>query len=515
MTFMDNLEKQIKSEKQLTENGAVGYRTSGKYLLDLNFAAGSMRNWSEKKIMKYFMNAFYENRKLAVRWLFYLRDIRGYGMGERRTFRICMNWLCEQHFEESCQLIGLIPEYGRYDDWFSLLDTPAKDTVVMLIRQQLYRDIEYMEAGLPISLLAKWMPSCNTSSARTRHMAGEIRKALELSEREYRQILSRLRAYLQVVEVQMSAGKWSEIVYSKVASRANLVYRKAFLKHDEGRRIQYLMKLKQGGGKIHADTLFPSDIVAGYESSGYRDYWNTVKAQDDTLEELWKALPDYVQGDSSTLVVRDGSGSMRITVGKTKVQALHVSTALAVYFAERCQGQFANRFITFSSEPRLIDMSNAESLRDKLELCYTCCDCMNTNIEAVFDLILSTAVENDMPQKELPGNILIVSDMEFDRAVTFYEDGCTMFDSVGLFERIKEKYSRHGYRMPRLIFWNICSRTNTVPLQVNEAGIALVSGFNPAVYNMVLSGELDPYDCLVKQLETERYDAVEEAFRCA
>lgn len=164
----------------------------------------------------------------------------------------------------------------------------------------------------------------------------------------------------------------------------------------------------------------------------------------------------------------------------------------------------------------MIDMSNATSLRDKLEICDVHADCSNTNLKAVFDLILSTAISNNLEQNELPKNILIVSDMEFDSMMGIYSRWGS-FNQEGsstktLLESIAAEYQAHGYILPRLIFWNVCSRTNTIPLKENEAGVALVSGFNPAVYNMVLSNELDPYKCLLAQINSERYAAIEEAF---
>lgn len=515
MTFMNSLEKQLKSEKQLTENGAIGYRTSGKALLDINFAVGSMRNWSQEEIVKSFMKAYYESPLLAIKWLFYLRDIRGNGMGERRVFRVCFTWLVENHFEQVLNTVELIPEYGRYDDWICLLDTKAKDIVIAQIKQQLEEDLCNMGAGREISLLAKWLPSCNTSSAETRAMAKNICEALGIKESEYRKTLSALRAYLQIVEVKMSANKWSEIDYCKIPSRANLIYGRAFLRNDEARRRDFLDKLSCGETKINANTLFPSDIVRKYYETHYR--WNRgrLEEKNDTLEGLWNALPNYVQGDSFTLVVRDGSGSMEICIGGTIVTALDVSTALAIYFAERCKGQYYNKFITFSSKPQMIDMSYATSLRDKLEICDAYHDCTNTDLKAVFDLILDTAIEHNLKQEELPNNILIVSDMEFDSMTSRYfwkNDEIANNQTQSLLETIGFEYKKHGYNMPRLIFWNVCSRTNTVPLQENEAGVALVSGFNPTIYNMVLSDELDPYKCLLNQINAKRYDAIEEAF---
>ena len=517
MTFINMLNNHLKNQKQYTDNGAVGYATSGRELLDMNYAVGSMRQWTDEQILKQYVKAYYENPLLSVKWLFYLRDIRGVGMGERRIFRVCLKWLISNQFDYTYRIIDLVPEYGRYDDLMCLLDTKAKGIVISIIREQLMKDIDGMQNGKPISLLAKWLPSCNTSSANTRQKAKIVYEALDIREKDYRKILSRLRAYLNVVEVKMADNAWSDIDYSKLPSRANLIYGNAFLRNDEDRRREFLGKLTRGEVKINADTLFPSDIVAKYykeNNSFYRYGKDELKERDDTLEGLWNSLPDYVNGDGSTLVVRDGSGSMTVKIGNTNISALNVATALSIYFAEHCKGEYHNKFITFSSTPQIVDMSNARCLRDKLEICDAYQDITNTNIQAVFELILQTAVYNRLPQSKIPKNVLIVSDMEFDSAIGTYiwDDDrtsgkkCTL---KTLFELISDEYQKYGYKMPRLIFWNVCSRTQTIPLKENDAGVTLVSGFNPAVYNMVLSDELDPYKCLIKQINSKRYDAVE------
>lgn len=357
MTFMNDLEKKLNNEKQLTENGAVGYRTSGKELLDLNFAVSSMRNWDENEICKAYIKAYYENPLLAVKWLFYLRDIRGNGMGERRAFRICFKWLVENHFDNVMALVELIPEYGRYDDWMCLLDSKAGEVVSVQIKKQLETDICNMEQGREISLLAKWLPSCNASSSKTKQYAKIVCNMLGLKESEYRKTLSTLRAYLNVVEVKMSAGEWEDINYSNLPSRANLLYGNAFLRNDEERRRAFLSKLSRGDVTINASTLFPSDIVHKYYQASSKRRCELGNF-DDTLEGLWNSLPNFIEGDNSTLVVRDGSGSMDTTVGNTNVTALEVSTALAIYFSEHLTGHFYNKFITFSSRPAMIDQYN-------------------------------------------------------------------------------------------------------------------------------------------------------------
>jgi len=513
--FMDSLKETLNDNfnVSVTDNGAVGYKTTGKELLDINFSVSSMRNMSEQEIVDKFVKTFYENKLWAVKWLFYVRDARE-GVGERRLFRICMKYLAEKHTNIAKATLNLVAEYGRYDDLLCLLDTDLENNIVELFNNQLDEDMKNMNDNKPISLLGKWLPSANASSKETKRLAHIIISKLGITERQYRKMLSKLRAYLKVVEVYMSKKEWGEIDYSAVSSRANLIYNAAFLRNDEERRRAYLESLQKGETKINAGVLFPHDIIHKYcEGSGW---CRGIKNSDDVaLEEMWKALPDYVNGAGNTICVADGSGSMTSSVGGTRVTALDVTNALAIYFSERSSGQFKNNYITFSENPQLVDFSNAKSLREKIEIASRHSEVANTNIEAVFNLILQTAINKNMSQDELPQNILILSDMEFDSCVGC--DGGSIWSvnrpTKRLFEVFAERYAEHGYKLPRLVFWNICSRTGTIPVKENDLGVALVSGFSPAIAKMVLSNSTDPLDCLLEQINSERYEAVENAIK--
>lgn len=509
MSFMNSLKETLNEDYNVsvTENGALGYRTTGKALLDLNFSISSLRNKTEKEIVDKFVDAFYEDKMLAVKWLFYARDARE-GVGERRTFRAIMKYLASDHPNIAKAVLELIPEYGRWDDLWCLLGTELRYDIIDLVKKQLNQDAKNMMENKPISLLAKWCPSCNASSFETKKLANDIRKELGFTPAQYRKTLSKLRKYLDVVEVKMSNKEWSEIDYAAVPSRANLIYNSAFLRNDEERRREYLSKLEKGETKINAGVLFPHDIVHKY-STGNGWYSVGVKSTTDTtLEELWKALPDYVNGSGNTICVADGSGSMTSCIGGTNISALEVANALAIYFAERSSGQFKNNYITFSHRPQLVDFSKAKTLREKIEIALKHNEVADTNVEAVFDLILQTAINKNMTQDELPQNILILSDMEFNSCVR--TNGRSRLDSR-LFKVIADKYAEHGYKLPRLVFWNIMSRTGTIPVKENDLGVALVSGFSPAIVKMVLSNATDPFECLVEQLNAKRYDAVEKA----
>lgn len=504
MGFMDNLKDVLLERKAVTENGALGYVSTGKALVDLNFAVASLRHESENEIIKKFVNAYYEDKALAIQWLFFLRDIRG-GLGERRSFRIIFNYLASGERKMMERLLPLVAEYGRFDDLLCLLGTPMEEDALGFIKEQLNSDMEAMLKKKQVSLCAKWLPSINASSAETRDAAKKVAGYFGITAKEYRQMLAGLREYLKVTEVLASSGRWGGIIYEHVPSNANLLYRNAFMKHDEERRRAYLDSLVKNKAKINAGVLMPHEIVLSYTVMQSRWCLRTG-AYDKTLELLWKNLDDTVQSAGNVLCVVDGSGSMTCNVGNSNLTALHVSNALGIYFSERLKGPYKDKFITFSNHPKYVDLSNCNSLKEKLELAFANDDCTNTNIKSTFDLVLQTAIENNLAQEELPGTILIISDMEFDYAVT-----CKNKET--LFENIHKQFKEHGYKLPKIVFWNCNSRTGAIPVKVNELGVGLVSGFSVNVCKMVLSGRLDPYASLKEQLNSERYKPVRAALK--
>ena len=504
--FAELIESQSKKAKTFTENGAVAYETSGKSLLDFNFKLSQYRNMEVREIRHDFTNVYFEDPMIAVKFIFYVGDVRG-GLGERKVFRACFDWLCDNKPEVAKALLDQIPEYTRWDNLVRLVDNyKFKEAVLDIIVAQLSEDIENMEAGKSISLLAKWLPSANASSKETITRAKTIIRGLEISEKDYRKTLSALRAYLKVVEVKASANKWSEIDYEAVPSQANLKYKNAFMKHDEDRRLSYLDYLKKGEVKINASVAQPHEIVRNYNDGGW--WGDRVTDYDETLEQMWKALPDIAVED--TLVVREGSGSMTCQAGNSKTTCLDIATALAIYCAEHNSPAWKDMFITFSSKPKFVSLRNCKTLRDKLVRAFKEDDCSNTDIAKTMRLILDTALVNHLKQEEMPGNILIISDMQFDAGSSWYGFGW----NKTLFEEIAEEYEEAGYKLPRIIFWNVCSRDfDTIPMQDNENGLILCSGFSTNNMKMFMSGEVDPYKVLLEQINTERYAPIEEIIK--
>lgn len=481
-------------------------------IVNFAFKVTSMRGFTDEQILDEWSTVLDSGLPIEtiVRYIFYVRNPRG-GLGERRLGRLMLRGLADRNPKVFKKILPLIIEYGRWDDlWMSVFVpktiptknlSQARSFVLSYIEDQLLQDVENITADqASISLLAKWLPSINSHNKETAERAAYFATKLNWTPRTYRKTLSKLRSVLNVIEQKMSAKRWTDIEYSKVPSLAALRYRRAFSIHDNERYSEYLTKLNKGETKVNASVTSPVDIVSAYSLDFSLASYSSSKVPSELLENAWKTIPTPVL--TNTIVVRDGSGSMLSRIpGSNNRTALDVSTALAIFFAEHLNGPFKNRFITFSSRPKLVDLTDCETLFDKLRETYRHTDCANTNIEATFDLILKIAVENKLSQDEIP-DVLIISDMEFDRVANTAA-------TTTLFDAIAAKYAEHGYKLPRLIFNNVCSRSLTIPMIKNDNGLVLVSGFNQNILKMVTSGCLDPFEAIMDAINDEIYSIVD------
>ena len=254
-------------ELRKTENGANAFNTSGNALVDLNFKVPSMRTHIDYIL---FEKSLQEDTEHTLKWLLYLRDIRD-GIGERKSFREICVYLSNKHEELFLKfLIVHLEEFGRYDDLvyiaYNTKSVGVKRSVITIIINQLEKDVENMNSNKSISLLAKWLPSENSSSKETKKMAKFMMKELSISPKVYRKTLSKLRKYIDVVETHMSNNTWDKIDYESVPSKANLVYGNAFYRHDNERRLKYLGELAKGEKKNVSFTL-PLSVLSHYNVS--------------------------------------------------------------------------------------------------------------------------------------------------------------------------------------------------------------------------------------------------------
>ena len=494
-TFMNQLNNSFNYKR--TENGALAHRTTNSAVYDMFAFGGAYRSRSDEDVILLFKNAFEENAELALKCLFYLRDCRG-GQGERRFFRVCIKWLAENYPNRIRNLVQYLPEYGRYDDLFELFDTDLEEDVINLIRDQLIEDMASQKNG--ISLIAKWLPSENASSARTIARAKKIRNALGITSKNYRKMLSKLREKIKVLEKLMSANRWDEIEFDKIPSRAGLIYKNAFARRDIIAK-KYEAFAKDKNTKVNAGVLYPYEVV----NKALLHSWRRSDTDRAMINKYWENLPDYLNGaDCSMMCVIDTSGSM---TGGGAAAPINVAISLGLYCAERMSGPFANHYISFASRPQLIKTEGIDFV-DKVERIYHTNLIDNTNLEAVFDLLLSVAKRSNVKQSDIPKTIVVISDMEIDSGTYAWRGtGSTWRESTAAteMEKIRQEWAVYGLELPKLVYWNVSARNNTIL----DAGpnVSFVSGMSPVIFKQVLTGKTG-YDLMLETICAERYDVI-------
>ena len=493
------------SEK-LTENGAFAYDSTAQgALLDLFSQIGALRPRSDQDIRQKFAAAFKEDKLLATKMMFYAGDIREGGLGERRTFRICLRWMAENHPDIVMKNLELIPHFNRFDSLFELVGTKCESAMWEMVAKTLTEDVRAMKSStttkhVPVSLLAKWMPSENTSSEKTRAMAAKAIRALKLTPRKYRKMLSALRKHIGITERLMSAGEWGKIDYAKVPSYAMHNYGSAFAKHDHERFDAYLKSVSKGETKINAGVLYPYDLVEKYMIPGYgysgRSYGDCyLQTQENAVVEAqWKALPNYINEGLNIVAMADVSGSMR---GRPMASSI----ALAIYLAQHNVGAYRNQYMSFTNEPHFINLREGCSLLEAVQKTASAGVGYSTNLMKGMQEILRVAIANRVPKSEMPKALLVLSDMEIDS----YFRPNARFDFM---DTLEAKFRAAGYECPRLVLWNINARNDT--LLSNREDVVLVSGQSASTFkNLVraLNG-MTAYEYMVSILNGKAYEKI-------
>ena len=472
---MKTLIEATQSKNTFTDNGMTTNSSSLNKCLDLFFIAGASRRMNQHEIIQMFTGAYAENPDVALRILFWARDIRG-GAGERRLFRIVMNHLTENYPMVSRAITELIPEYGRFDDLFFA----NKEQAIDIIKSALQAEN---------NLCAKWMP-------RKGEWFNIMRKKLNLTPKEYRQLLVKLT---NVVETKMCKKQFNKIQYSHVPSKAFAKYRNAFRRKDETRFSTFLESVEKGEEKINASAIFPNDIIKPYIS-----HYST--SPDAAITQQWNSLPNYMENSTERIIpVCDVSGSM-------SGLPMEVSIALGLYISERNEGIFKDAFITFSASPTMQYLKGDIYERAK-QLQRADWD-MNTDLQKVFRLILDSAVRENITDDLMPTKILIISDMEFDEASngSYWGTEVSEWNPTAL-EMIKQEYTDAEYTMPQIVFWNVNGRPGNVPTQASDKNTALVSGFSPSILTSLLGGEIEsPEQTMLKTINNPRYDLVSSLY---
>lgn len=486
-----NLAEAMKNESKFTrtENGAVALNTTSDARLDLFSTIGSLRNADTVRITTLFEESMKQDPLFTMKILFYARDIRE-GLGERKTFRTLLRYAANHYPEYVMPNIDLIGVFGRYDDLYSLIGTKVEDEMWKAMGEQFKEDFKNMKDGNAISLLAKWIKTADASSKNTRKLGIMTARKLGIRVSTFKRIVRDMRKYIGVVERLMSTGQWDKIKYSEVPSRAMMIYRNAFLKHDKEGFEKYIDDVSSGKEKINASTLYPYDLVEKYGTS-----FSRRRSEDSVIEEQWKSLPNYVKEGTNAIIMADTSGSM---YGRP----MNTAIGLAIYFAERNIGAYHNLFMTFSSNPSIVSLKGNTLLQKILQVAKSEWG-SSTNLKAAFDKVLQIAEENDVSPKEMPKAIVVISDMEIDYCGN--KDWC-------FYDKMAHKFKKHGYEIPNIIFWNVESRHDVFHADSTRKGVQLASGQSVTIFKQVLECmECTPVEAMEKVINSERYACITKA----
>jgi hypothetical protein len=445
-----------------TENGMKTFDSSKNSLVDLFFMIGASRG---KDLSKQFITALKQDETLALRLLMWARDVRG-GAGERDVVRTILLALEKNYPEALDRILPHLADFGRWDDLLIFKTKEVKAKAFTLIGNALREKN---------GLAAKWMP-------RQGPLAVEIRTFFGMSPKFYRKSLVEMS---KTVEQNMCANTWDEINYSHVPSLASARYQKAFKKHDPVGYEAYKAKLTTGEAKVNASAVYPYDVIKSRRFGG----------DDKVIQAQWDALPNYI-GDELVLPVCDVSGSMSTSVGgNANLTCMDVCVSLGLYLADKNTGPFKDMFLTFSTKSKLQVLKG--NLIDKLNQLQSSDWDMSTNLHSAFEAILGYAVKGNVSANDMPKYILVMSDMQFNQ--------CAKHDDSAM-QMIERKFAEAGYTVPNIVFWNLNAKADQVPVKFDKKGVALVSGFSPAIMQSILAAEdLDPASVMMQTLNSPRY----------
>jgi len=474
---MNTFVSAVQNQSTRTTNGMVARKSTASACVDLFFKIGASRG---KDITKDFVAAYVENKDIALRIAQWVRDARG-GAGERELFRQILAYLDKHDPDAAAQLLMKVPEIGRWDDIFVVKNDKLKSKAFTMLGDAL---------RAKNGLAAKWTP-------RKGELAVEIRNFFGMSPKFYRKSLVELT---KVVEQEMCAKNWDEINFSHVPSVAHARYKKAFFRNTQ-EYAKYVAELVKDpkdrtmNVKINAGAVYPYDVLKGVIGA-YNNKYNSTELG--ALQAQWDALENFI-GDANVLPLVDVSGSMTCPAGRgsaSKTTCLDVAVSLGLYCADKNTGKFKDTFLTFSGSPELLHLKG--NIVQKVKQMVDSNWGMNTDLIKAMEKILRVAKEGNVPQEEMPEVLLIMSDMQFD--------ACARFDDSAM-KMIERKFTDAGYDLPKIVFWNLNSHDN-VPVKYDTRGVALVSGFSPAIMVSVLGGDTDnftPEAIMLKVVMSDRY----------
>ena len=510
-----------------TANGGNAFKSTGSAIVD--YFMLFMRDLSISDSYDHLEKCWKEDPKKTVAIIFNGRD-RLNGKKEKKVANEAMLWLRKNKFETyMCNIKLYVEKYGRWKDLqfisYNLKNIDHK-IEMNIIAQKLIEDKINLDNNKPVSLCAKWAPSENDRNDRQRQFAKKVASVIYGCKDTYKmskyrkQYLVPLRKQIDIVESKMCDNKWGTIKYENIPGVASNKLKNAFIKHDEERYKKYLGDVAASVKKINVTGILPHELAGVY----IKDLEKFNKGEVcQTTEMQWKAIVENVRKSGNfdnAISIVDVSGSMfNAKNGSIPAQ---VAVALGIITALCCKGDFANKIITFSENPQLVDLITASAAEkpkiengDASEAGGAVSSSVSNNIPSLHECIknimgvdygfstdflrcneeiINYAIKYKVPQDKMPKKLFVFTDMQFNNTITgnFERDYRNNRDNTNaldtVYKSIVKLYEANNYKAPKFIFWNLNSDSNEVfPVNCDTEGTAIVSGFSEQLLKIFMN----------------------------
>ncbi|KAH7922572.1 hypothetical protein BV22DRAFT_1197329 [Leucogyrophana mollusca] len=317
-----------------------------------------------------------------------------------------------------------------------------------------------------------------------------------------RHILTPLRRAQCLPEPLMSANRWSEIVYSRVASICMNNCTDKFFAHDRKRFISYLTAVESGKTQISGATLLPHELVQqAMQIPNLGLVQQLAETKMRVVEAQWKTLVKRLEESGeldNCIAVCDVSGSMgsisyfqrsrsHLANSKFNVNPIGPAISLSLLIARLAKPPFNDGFITFSSRPQFVTLNPELGLRDTVAAMSRAHWEGNTDFDAVFlNLLLPLALKNEVAKENMIKRIFVFSDMQFDSARRKTSQNTAEWETNH--DVIERAYLEAGYDMPEIVYWDVSQHPSeiTTPVTGKKKGVALLSGFSPSLLKVFM-----------------------------
>jgi hypothetical protein len=506
-----------------TANGGNAFKSTGSAIVD--YFMLFVRDLSIRDSYDHLEKCWKEDPKKTVAIIFNGRD-RLNGKKEKKIANEAMLWLRKNKFETyMCNIKLYVEKYGRWKDMQVIgynLKSIEHKIEMNIIAQKLIDDKINLDNNKPVSLCAKWAPSENDRNDKRRQFAKKVASIIYGCKDTYKmskyrkQYLVPLRKQIDIVESNMCDNKWKLIKYENIPGVASNKLKKAFIKHDEERYKKYLEDVAANVKKINVTGILPHELVGVYIKD-MEKYSKDEMCQ--TTEMQWKAIVENVRKSGNfdnAISIVDVSGSM-FNANNGSIPA-QVAIALGIITALCCKGDFANKIITFSENPQLVDLIKKAKIKNEGDEASSSCsvpsliECIKniTGVNFGFSTdflkcnqeIINYAIKYNVPQDKMPKKLFVFTDMQFNSAIS---QSLESYGSFGSFEEYRNSrnntnaldtvyksivklYEANNYKSPKFIFWNLNSDSKEVfPVNCDTEGTAIVSGFSEQLLKIFMN----------------------------